>query len=82
MAICPAKRFAPELIRVYEASVLKKLVSGTVGEVQQLKDSPDIPACVRLLVNLLLSDIEAGRLDALFILTVKLQKSCYADTIC
>jgi hypothetical protein len=65
MAVCPVRRFTPELMRVYEASILKKMVWGAIGEIQCLKDSPDIPACVRLLAGVLLDDLETGRIDTI-----------------
>jgi hypothetical protein len=66
MTICPAKRFTPELIRVYEKSMLKNLLSGTVGELRQMGKNPHVPACVRLLAGSLFSGIEEGRPDILF----------------
>jgi hypothetical protein len=65
MVVCPVRRFNPELIRVYEKRILKKLVWDTIGEIQCPKDNPDIPACVRLLAGVLLDDLEAGRIDTI-----------------
>jgi hypothetical protein len=66
MIDCPTKRFSPELIQVYEASMLKKLAWSTSTDIQLLENSPDIPACVRLLAGVLLDDVETGRIDTLF----------------
>ena len=66
MTVCPVKRFTPELIRAYEKIMLKKLVSGTVGELQEMGKNPDAPACVRLLADSLFVGIETWRFDTLF----------------
>jgi hypothetical protein len=65
MPDCPAKRLSPELIRVCEAAILKKLVLGTIGEMELLENNPDIPACVKLLARVLLDDSETGRADTI-----------------
>jgi hypothetical protein len=87
MPDCPAKRFSPELIRVYEASILKKLAWSTFDEIQPLENSHDIPACMRLFSRAILHDLETGRIDTLNHpefrgLTVKLLENCNADTVC
>jgi hypothetical protein len=65
MPDCPAKRLSPEIIRVYEVSILKKLAWSTFDEIQSLENSPDIPACVRLFSKAILHDLETGRIDTL-----------------
>jgi hypothetical protein len=65
MAICPIKKFTPELIRIYEGKMLKKIVYGTVEEIRLLENSPELPACVTLLIKVLLYDVEAGRMGTL-----------------
>jgi hypothetical protein len=87
MAVCPVRRFTPELIRVYETRILKKLAWSTFNEIRTLENSPDIPACVRLFGRAILHDMETGRTDTLNhpefrVLTVKLLENCYADTVC
>jgi hypothetical protein len=37
MIICPVKRFTPELIRIYEKSMLKRLVYGPFGDLRRLE---------------------------------------------
>jgi hypothetical protein len=61
----PVKRFAPELIRIYERHILKKLAWGTYDEIQLLENSPDIPACVRLFIRAILDNMETERFDTL-----------------
>jgi hypothetical protein len=87
MTDCPVKRFTPELIPVYEVSILKKLAWSTFDEIQSLENSPDIPACVRLFSKAILHDLETGRMDTLNHpefrgLTVKLLENCCANTVC
>jgi hypothetical protein len=65
MVACPVRRFAPELIRVYERRMLKKLARSTFDEIQPLEKSPDIPACVRLFARAILHDLDTGRFDTL-----------------
>jgi hypothetical protein len=65
MAICPVKKFAPELIRVYERRILKKLAWSMFDEIHSLENSPDTPACVKLFSRAILHDLEAGRFDTL-----------------
>jgi hypothetical protein len=75
MTICPVKRFTPELIRIYEKRMLKRLVYGPFGDLRRLEKNPDTPACLRLLIGGLFRDCEAARLDTLAnildVLTVK-----------
>jgi hypothetical protein len=81
MAVCLVKRFTPEVIRVYEACVFKKLAWSTFDEIQSLENSPDIPACVRLFSRAILYDMETRWADTLAhpefrVLAVKLLGNC------
>jgi hypothetical protein len=65
MAVCSVRRFAPELIRVYERRILKKLARSTADEIQQLEEAGEFPACLKLFARAILHDLETGRLDTL-----------------
>jgi hypothetical protein len=61
MAICPVKRFTPELIRLYAEKMLKKILCGTFEEIRLLENSRGLPGCLRLFIGALIHDMEAGR---------------------
>jgi hypothetical protein len=85
MVACPVRRFTPELIRVYERRILKKLAWGTFDEIHSLENSPNIPACLKLFARALLRDLETGRLDTLNHPEFRYCKTVgelYADTVC
>jgi hypothetical protein len=66
MAVCPVKRFTPELIRLYAEKMLKKLLCGTFEEIRLLENSPELPACLRLFIGTLIYDMEAGRFGTIY----------------
>jgi hypothetical protein len=45
--------------------MFERLVYGPFGQLEQLEQSREVPACIRLLAGTLIRDIEAGRLDTL-----------------
>jgi hypothetical protein len=87
MAVCPVKKFTPELIRVYERRILKRLAWTPAGEIRRMEESRELPVCVRLFAGAVLHDLDAGRFDTLNhpefrASTVKLWEKCYAKTFC
>jgi hypothetical protein len=67
MNTCLVKYFdTPAITRNEVTNVLKNLLWTPVGEIRQLEESGEFPACMRLLVRSLLHDLETGRADTLF----------------
>ena len=65
MNTCLTKYFdGLEINRKEAANVLKNMLSGcTLDELQGLEKSPELPTCLRLLINALLRDMDSGQLD-------------------
>jgi hypothetical protein len=56
----------PEITRNGAVNVLKNLLfCASLREVRRMKADGEFPACLKLLVNALIYDIESGRLDTL-----------------
>jgi hypothetical protein len=64
-AVCPVKRFAPELIRVYARRILERLAWTSVGELGEITVSREFLVCVRLFTGAILHDLDSGRDDVL-----------------
>jgi hypothetical protein len=52
------------MARNVAANVLKSLLCATMNDIQELKKSRKLPACLSLLVDAIFRDIDAGRFDA------------------
>jgi hypothetical protein len=68
MAICPVKRFAPELIHIYAEKMRKKIACYTLEEIRLLENSPELPACLRLVIGTVICGMESGHFDTLYAL--------------
>ena len=65
MNTCMAKYFDGLVITRNETvNMLKNMLSVcTLGGLQRLEKSPELPACLKLLINALLRDMDSGQLD-------------------
>jgi len=64
MNVCLKKHFGKSEITENEViNILKNLLCATVGKIQQLKKDCKLPACLSLLIEALIRDINAGQLD-------------------
>jgi hypothetical protein len=82
MAICPVKRFAPELIRIYAGKMLKKIVCSTLEEIHLLENSPELPACLRLFIGTLICGMESGRFDTLYAIFDFIDSKTLGEQLC
>jgi hypothetical protein len=82
MTICPVKRFTPELIRVYEKSMLKNIACSTFEEIQLLENTPELPACLRLYIGTLIRDMESGRFDAIYAVFDFIDSKTLGELLC
>jgi hypothetical protein len=82
MAICPVKRFTPELIRVYAEKMLKRIACGTFEEIRLLENSPELPACLRLFCGTLIRGMESERFDTLYALFDFIDSKTVGEQLC
>jgi hypothetical protein len=82
MAICPVKRFTPELIRLYAEKMLKKIACGTFEEIRLLENSQELPACLRLFCGTLIYSMESGQFDTLYALFDFIDSKTLGELLC